>query len=224
MSTPLSPIQWIELAYKKLKGALYFDKTQSPLVWQIVKFEEENIEEAFSELEQALTTKLSDEWKEYSEKILKKIDTYVYPKKLQNLCDSQVIFNTDNEPIQLEKAQYFIKMPVIGHILGVLWILTVGLHLDNRNTTESSRMYEHSYGNRLRKNLYNAEGNYIADTPYLFEPYFSQYTCWRDTALDCARQRLDNKQDALILTLDLRSFFYSVHVSKAAFDALYEEI
>lgn len=122
----------------------------------------------------------------------------------------------------MEKAQYFIDLPVGGHLLGTLWVLTVGAQLDNRNDPDNLLMYEHSYGNRLRKSLYNADSEDITYSPYLFEPYFSQYESWRDTALSYAKDRLNNKQDALILTLDLRSFFYGVHIPKENFDDIFE--
>lgn len=125
----------------------------------------------------------------------------------------------DDEPIEMEKEQYFINLPVEGHILGTLWVLTVGVLLDCREDAATFSMYEHSYGNRLRKSLYNTDKE-ITYSPYLFEPYFSQYENWRDKALAYAKERLDDKQDALILTLDLRSFFYSVHIPKDNFDAI----
>ena len=58
----------------------------------------------------------------------------------------------------------------------------------------------------------------------MFEPYFSQYESWRDQALVYAKERLDDKQDALILTLDLKSFFYSAHIPKDAFDEILSNI
>lgn len=212
----------IQIAYKKLKGAVYFDKTQLPLVEQIASYETEDIDEKLERLWQMLTASY-DTWEQYVSQICEEINAFVYPKKLRNWMDNQVIFNTDNEPVELQKAQYFIDMPVEGHILGVLWILTIGVFLDNRNDDEHSRMYEHSYGNRLRKKLYNPESGSVTSSPYLFEPYFAQYERWRDNALQYAKERLDEKQDALILTLDLKSFFYSVHISKKRFDGIYTE-
>ena len=134
----------IQIAYKKLKGAVYFDKTQLPLVEQIASYETEDIDEKLERLWQMLTASY-DTWEQYVSQICEDINAFVYPKKLRNWMDNQVIFNTDNEPVELQKAQYFIDMPVEGHILGVLWILTIGVFLDNRNDDEHSRMYEHSY-------------------------------------------------------------------------------
>ncbi len=62
-----------------------------------------------------------------------------------------MIFNVDDEPIEMKKAQYFINLPVEGHILGTLWVLTIGALWDTREEAATFSMYEHSYGNRLRK-------------------------------------------------------------------------
>ena len=121
----------------------------------------------------------------------------------------------------MESAKYFIDLPVAGHILGTLWVLIIGACLDGRDDPEHCLMYEHSYGNRLRKNLYHPDSGKVTYSPYLFEPYFSQYESWRDTALAHAKERLDSNQDALILTLDFRNFFYSVHISEEDFSEIY---
>ena len=41
----MSTKEWLERAYKKLKGSVYFDKTQLPLVDQIVGFEAGGIDQ-----------------------------------------------------------------------------------------------------------------------------------------------------------------------------------
>ncbi|MGN0385169.1 MAG: hypothetical protein ACI4EX_04740 [Lachnospiraceae bacterium] len=109
----------------------------------------------------------------------------------------------------MKAPQYFIDLPVEGHILGTLWILSIGLVLDkNSDENNPNGMYEHSYGNRLRRTLINKVSNDVTYSPSLFEPYFAQYESWRDYGLECAKERLDDKQDAIILTLDFKSFYY----------------
>ena len=51
-----------------------------------------------------------------------------------------------------------------------------------------------------------------------FEPYFSQYESWRDRGLERAKERLDDKQDAVILTLDFKRFYYSVDMLETDFE------
>lgn len=93
-------------------------------------------------------------------------------------------------------------MDVEGHILGVLWLLTIGWKLDRS-------LYDKSYGNRLRKLVIQEleEENNISYSPYLFEPYFQQYESWRDAALEFAQNSINKDQDVVVFTMDFESFF-----------------
>ena len=204
----------IDIAYKKLKGTIYFDKTQLPLVNKLVKFEGRNLNEKLDELVEYLNNNDEEEWNEYVDEVLNELDVLVYPKKILKQSNDDIIFNEDHIQIEMEKAQYFIDLPVEGHILGTLWVLTIGSFLDDREKNENLKMYEHLYGNRLRKNLFSKDGK-ITKSPYLFEPYFAQYESWRNKALEYAKENLEKKRDVLILSLDLKSFFYSVDFSEA---------
>ena len=206
----------VRIAYKKFKANLYFDKTQLPLRDRLVLFENEGIEEKLDDLYKALM--IGENWEEYEQRILDQIGVLLYPKSLQKISDDTAIFNADSIPIEMKAPQYFIDLPVEGHILGALWILSIGLELDkNSDENNPNGMYEHSYGNRLRKTLINKESNDITYSPSLFEPYFAQYESWRDYGLERAKERLDDKQDAIILTLDFKSFYYSVHMDEGDF-------
>ena len=107
-------------------------------------------------------------------------------------------------------------MCVEGHILGVVWLMNIGSKLDKL-------VYEKSYGNRIRKKLINELSDEPTFSPYLFEPYFMQYESWRDTALDEAKKYLHQKNDVMILTMDLKRYFYSVDVTQNAFDKMLED-
>ena len=194
---------------------MFFDKTQLPLRDQLVLYED-HIEEKLSKLEQALV--FGVDWDETEKDILNSIGVLVYPKKLRSVDDDMAIFNSDSIAIEMDKPQYFIDLAPAGQLLGVLWILEFGAVLDRNAGEDSEGMYPHSYGNRLRKNLINEKTNSYTYAPGLFEPYFSQYQSWRDNALDYAKGRLNDKQDALILTLDFKSFFYSVDIQRSMFD------
>ena len=99
-----------------------------------------------------------NEWDAYEDYILKNIGVLIYPKKLNKISGDTAIFNSDNQPIIMQDPQYFIDLPVEGHILGILWVLTFGIELDhNCDDSHPNGMYEHSYGNRLRKTLVNKQ-------------------------------------------------------------------
>ena len=214
----MKELELVRIAYKKFKANLYFDKTQLPLRDRLVLFENEGIEDKLEELYKALI--MGENWEEYEQKILDQIGVLLYPKSLQKISDDTAIFNADSIPIEMKAPQYFIDLPVEGHILGALWILSIGLELDkNSDENNPNGMYEHSYGNRLRETLISKESNDVTYSPSLFEPYFAQYESWRDFGLERAKERLDDKQDAIILTLDFKSFYYSVHLCEDDFQA-----
>lgn len=217
----ISTKKWVKIAFKKLKNYLYFDKTQLPVVDDLVNFESYNFDKKLSDIINALEG-TNDIWDDFTADIIDKVSAFVYPKRLCSYQEDQIIFNADNEPVKMDAAKYFIDLPISGHILGTLWVMLIGSCLDQQDG-ENSLMYEHSYGNRLRKNLYSPETGTVTYSPYLFEPYFSQYESWRDTALTYAKERLNQNQDALILALDFRNFFYSVNFSKQDFDAIYQQ-
>lgn len=215
-------IDRLRIAYKKLKATVFFDKTQLPLRDQLVLYED-NIEEKLSALEQALFHGVG--WDEAEKTILDSIGVLIYPKRLKTVDDDMAIFNSDSIAIEMDEPQYFIDLSPAGQLLGVLWVLEIGAMLDKNAGEECDKgkgMYPYSYGNRLRKNLINRKTNNYTYAPGLFEPYFSQYQSWRDHALDYAKERLNDKQDAFILTLDFKSFFYSVDIQQPMFDGFVE--
>lgn len=202
----------IEIAFKKLKASVYSDKTQLVLRNRIVDYETDGIQEHLQQIETALC---SDEakWNGFEKQLLSSIQSLLFPKKLVG-CENSVIVNVNDEKIEIKDPQYFFDSNVDVQILGILWIMYIGRVLDEK-------MYPHSYGNRLRKNLINADSNEITYSPNLFEPYFKNYESWRDQGLEYAKECLNSKQDALVLTLDFRSFFYSVHFSQKDFADIY---
>ena len=187
----------LKIAYKKLKATVFFDKTQLPLRDQLVQKETE-IEKQLPQLETALFD--NAEWEEMEKEILNSVGVLLYPKSLIPVDDKTAIFNSDSIDIEMEKPQYFIGLSPVGHILGTLWVLEIGRKLDQNagENGQSDGMYPHSYGNRLKKNLISQKTDDYTYAPGLFEPYFSQYESWRDRALEQAKKRLEDKQDALI--------------------------
>lgn len=206
----------IQRAYKKLKASVYFDKTQLVLRNNIVEFEGclEDIDARLEEIADILIAEDSTEWDSYVKELLKRIKVLTFPKSISSKNNDKIILNENPAEINVEQAQYFIDMSVEGQILGILWVLTIGAMLDEE-------VYEHSYGNRLKKNLLNEETENTTFSPYLFKPYFEQYESWRDIGLKYAENCLDKKQDVLIFTMDLKRYFYSVNFTETQFEDFY---
>lgn len=219
-------IDFVKKAYKKLKCNVYFDKTQLRLRQQMVAYEDGNIDEKLEGLYNAL--KGSDKkWKETQERIVKSISCKAFPKSLVLPGTEKekanhsgagkegvaLITNRVPEQIKIGKLQYFIDMDVEGHVLGVLWLLTIGWKLDKLS-------YDKSYGNRLRKLVVQEleKDDSVSYSPYLFEPYFQQYESWRDSALELAQNSINKDQDVIVFTMDFERFFYNVHFSEKVFE------
>lgn len=206
----------VKIAYKKLKSSLYYDKTQTTLRDELVSFEwkHRNIDSYLEDLTEMFLNK--EQREQLLEEILSSISYYAFPKKIVPE-NTTMIKNYSQKNIEIEDNQYFINMDVRGHILGVLWLLLIGYRVDKN-------MYVHSYGNRIRKKMYNEFSEAPTYSPYLFEPYFQQYEGWRDTAMDEAMQHLHTGQDVVVLTLDFKRFYYSVDLTKKLFDGIYSEV
>lgn len=207
--------RYVEIAYKKLKNSIFFDKSNVITRNDLVEFEYgDQWENKLKDLAASLTD--SAKWESKVKEILEAINIFTLPKTINNITDkekSKVIFNKNhNEKINIKDFQYMIDMPIEGHILGVLWILLIGRYLD-----EDDKMYKHSYGNRLRRSMFK-KGKKPTYYPGMFEPYFSQYTAWRDNGIDIAREHLDKGDDIIILTMDLQRYYYSVNYQQDEFD------
>lgn len=195
--------KFLSIAYKKLKAYVFFDRTLLPLRDKIVQFEMENGDMCafFSKLTAEIQQSAHESTTDYgvlTQSSLDSIDCYVLPKSVKVKSENERVFTNICDMTCVDNIQYYIDMNVVGHILGILWIMLVGYKIDKN-------IFENSYGNRIKK-------TFKADTysPYMFEPYFSQYESWRDKGLNQAKKLLSNSKNAMLLTLDLRRFYYSV--------------
>lgn len=134
-----------------MKASVYFDKTQLPLRDKITTFESRSqIEKKLEKIVKMLSGTKA-EWAQYQEERLSSVGTFVFPKKLKAIEQNMGILTGESIPIEMDAPQYFIDLDAEGHILSVLWVLSVGIALDPGG---EGGMYEHSYGNRLKKNIF----------------------------------------------------------------------
>lgn len=199
----------VKKAYKKLKSSVYYDKTQLVLRNELVKFEREHPGDLLDKyLDKDIFGAFGS--KNRFNRLVKKICSEIFvislPKKIEDK-EKNIIINVDSKEINVTELQHYIDMPVEGHLLGVLWIMLLGYRID-------AKIYEHSYGNRIRKNLINEFSEEPTFSPYLFEPYFEQYESWRDKAMSEAQKHMGVKQDVAIITMDFRRYYYSLDVDE----------
>lgn len=213
-------------AFKKLKSSVYYDKTALVLRNKLVEYEMSAGDNINSRLDDIfdICTGSDGKYEEFCEKILSSINYLAFPKKIESsdpedeIADADsVLYNFADEKTKLTELQFFIDMAVEGHILGVVWLMLIGYRIDK------DVIYNHSYGNRIRKKLINDLSNEVTYSPYLFEPYFQQYESWCDEGMKKALDCLDENLDVIIMTMDFKRFYYSVDMNKDAFDAVYRD-
>lgn len=239
-------------AYKKLKSSIYFDKARIYLSKRIVDFESAilrdvetsgaSFQDAFNDLYLSLHSENDETWNNIIERICDSISVKIFPKSTGSWLngvtsevssDKHSLFSSTNhedrgtiihiseisakEPL-IQKTQSYIDMDIEGFLLGMLWCMAVGTQIDNT-------FGNHVYGNRTRKAVRDKPSSIWTMSPYLFEPYFSQYESWRDEPIEIAERIVDEDgDDALIVMTDIKSFYYSVDFNNQCWDALEREL
>ena len=206
-------------AYRKYKTFIYYDNYSSIQRMELSNFEryptifdvEFEIDEFFQELAKIILDE--EEFGALTEYICQNIDVISFPKHVNesDIKNNEVIRNFNLKNFDMDRLHYFIDLPIIGHILGVLWVLRCGYLLDDK-------LYKNCYGNRLNKNLLhnliNKRSDYYINkkcndfTPFLFIPYYQNYESWRDNGLESVNNLLDNGKNAIMISLDLKEYFY----------------
>lgn len=223
MKTPEDIIQdqltnQLKSAYRKCKTTMYYDSYGTIQRLEFANFEREplifgkeyEIEEFFRELAKIIMDK--DEFKRLVDFICDKIDVIAFPKHMiEEEKAKEVIRNFHTKNFKMDRLHYFIDLPIIGHIIGVLWILRCGYLLDDK-------LYKNCYGNRLNHYLLDKLKNrrseyYVANdcmefSPFLFNPYYQNYQSWRDNGLESVNKLLDDKKNAIMISLDLKEYFH----------------
>lgn len=206
--------KFIEDAYRKLKGSVYMDKTLPFLRKRIVDYERGEVEKKIEYIYENIHDE--NRWKEFKASILETIRVMTFPKQIENKNNNQgesetvVISNISGTDVIIEKYNNFIDMSVEGHIIGILWILTIGYKMDNN-------LYKNCYGNRLNNNLIFDNHNTTA-SPNLFKPYFNQYESWRNQGLKKAESIINDKNKSVIITmLDLTRYYYNITITEQSF-------
>lgn len=92
------------------------------------------------------------------------------------------------------------KCSIDFHVLSSLWIMKVGSKFE-------AMLPESARGNRLRRTA-KQEFNLWASGS--FGPYLQPYRNWRDEGLEAARNALGGKQNVVVITTDIASYYHSI--------------
>lgn len=202
----------VQLAYRKLKSLVYFDKTDLRLRARLAAFEcgkdfDKKLA-AVHEVVNAAQPSASPKFQRW----LKEVGYRLVPKKLklgpQDLPDAQInkgrfITNVTTAPtIDVDKVNFFFDGPIELHLIAVLWIMLEGRVLDEA-------LDDDCCGSRLSSHLSNEEDDSLA----LFTKYHEQYSRWRDTGIRKAKKLLvDERRNVAILGLDVQEYYYRVNI------------
>lgn len=211
--------QVIEGTYKKIKSYYYYDKTLLYIKNRIVDFETGN---SFVDRMKNLSKNLYEENNEYFEEMIKNIDMVIMPKALNKIdADTKVIKGNIENNKKISKLNFFIDAPIELFIIDMLWMLIV-----KKIYLQKYGEFNHSYAGKLKKGIMKKDNDIVCGIDFVsnrcFEPYFQCYTKWRNQALDVAK-RCCKSENILMISLDLKSFYYSVNFDFKSLDEMFSQ-
>lgn len=215
--------QQIFTAYKKLKNYYYYDNTSLYARKTIADFESsfyvDNSED--EEFNTQLKTKFKsllmivngdDGGGSLLNSLIDGIEYRLLPKPSssgQDTADTHITYISNvskNEQIAVDQVNAVIVAPLEIHLISVLWLMIVGVKYVND-------VDRHNYAYQMELTADTDEGQSLNRGYHLFKPYFRGYQEWRDNAMTKASALLKQGENATIVSLDLKRFFYSVRVN-----------
>ncbi|QOX62602.1 hypothetical protein FRZ06_04195 [Anoxybacterium hadale] len=206
--------QMIEGAYKKFKSFYYYNKNALYIREKIADFENNRpqVNKTFDILSKLLKSPNANKYENYLTELINNIDFLVYPKSFTtNEVKADIITNILDKDKDLEKVNFFIDMPIELHILDTLWTIYCG-----RIAKDSLGVFDNLYGNIIDESIsYNDNNDFFESINFnkrrFFKFYFNEYTRWRNYAFDKLAENYEEKIDSILISLDLRNYYYSVH-------------
>lgn len=200
-------IEQIIEAYSKLKAYIYYDNFNLFLRKQLSDFETNNIDL------NSTFQKLTDDINYYlqsggiNDSLNDKIENvgyFIIPKSFKSSFSSDplLISNKDSKEYQIDKITQLFKGDIELHIISTLWIIIEGVKLQ-------SKIGSDNYGYHLPINKSTGK---IESEKLLFTKYFDKYQEWRDRGIKSAKQQIDEKNNVLLLSLDIKNFFHSCSI------------
>ena len=202
----------VQLAYRKLKSLVYFDKTDLRLRARLAAFEcGKDFHKKLAAVHEVVSAAQPSSSPKF-QRWLKDVGYRLVPKKLklspQDLPNAQIhkgrfITNVTTAPtIDVDKVNFFFDGPIELHLIAVLWIMLEGRLLDEA-------LDDDCCGSRLSSHLSNKEDDSLA----LFTKYHEQYSRWRDTGIRKAKKLLvEERRNVAILGLDVQEYYYRVNI------------
>ena len=197
-------------AYRKLKSYYYYNKNFLIMRKKISDFEfdKEKMNETFDKLTHTLCHPIKS--REYVNELILRIDFFAIPKKFEfdPISTNTIISNTIPKNKRMKSVNFFIDAPIELHILDTLWtIFLAKMDFDKKILSSSV------YGNTINKSALFIGEEINFENRNLFNAYFNKYSDWRNDAFDMLEAQYKSKNDSVLISLDIKSFFYSVSFS-----------
>lgn len=208
----------IQSAYRKTRSSIYYDRgnLHTRLAFSSQSDQGKFESRVFNKIKKVISPAPKDaKIIDPLSHLLRKLNVILQPKKLKNPeTPSSKTFQTNidwSDDYTVESYNYFIDSPVELHVLSTMWVITVGSLLEEYNSSDS-------YGWNLHKSATDI------NSLQLFKYYAPQYGKWRDQAIKRARRTVtEDKQNATIVGLDLKQFYYHVTIDWKALDQIIED-
>ncbi len=202
----------IEGAYKKIKSLYFYSKDKLFERLKISNFEsdEQLMQDTFKRLAEYLQRPTENDNVIYIKKLIKQVKYRVFPKKFKEKESSNNIITTNVKEKDLINVNFLIDMPIELMLLDCIWTLIVG-----KIAYDKKSISNNNYANRFQENkIFNKDKALISGIDFysnrLFKPYFKQYTYWRTNAIECIESEYERQNDTVLISLDLKGYFYSV--------------
>lgn len=209
----------IEGAYRKLKSYYYYNKNFLIMRKKIADFEDDKdaMYAAFDQLAFALCHPLKS--REYMNKLIDSVDFYVIPKKFdaESILTTNIISNTISRDKKMKSVNFFIDAPIELHILDTLWTV----FLAKMDYDKKILSYD-VYGNTINKSALFTDTDINFENRVLFNRYFNNYSNWRNNAFESLETQYRFKYDSVLISLDIKSYFYSVSFAFAELKNIFE--
>lgn len=195
----------LEGVYKKLKSYYYYDKTLVHIKRKIIDYE--STREIALEM-QKLAKKIVSKDLTYFDELIECVSYVVFPKSFKGADNNGIICGKVDNHKKINKINFAIDLPIELYMIDFLWTLLVCKIVKDKKLISQC-----SYASKMKRGIIRS-GNELTDSIDFesnrsFEPYFQCYTRWRNGALD-AVQNASVKNDVLLISLDLKSFYYNV--------------
>ena len=200
-------------AYRKLKSYYYYDKSILYNKMRLATWESPlpNMNSYVDDLAKFMCSLETEVDTTYLSMLFKNISLVPMPKSFEEQKKKEdVLTNSLFSNKKLSKINFYIKAPVEILILDMIWSLMI-----SKIAHEQACIPQEVYANRIKTRQvfldnYDLFSGIDFESNRLFYPYFRQYSMWRNNAFTNVRERYDAHKDSILVSLDIKSYFYSV--------------